>query len=134
MPKGRGFDSRCYHWNFSLTCSFQPHCGPDVDSASNRNEYHEYFFGGKGGWCLGLQPSWAYYLEIWKSQPPETLRACPDLHRDCFSFIASSFVNFSILKTQRSKIFLIFNFLGFISCTTLQNSKFVFMKFYLSTE
>ena len=23
--------------------SFRPHCGPGVDSASNRNEYHEHF-------------------------------------------------------------------------------------------
>jgi len=43
--EGRGFDSRWYHWNFSLTQSFQPHYGPGVDSASNRNEYQEYFLG-----------------------------------------------------------------------------------------
>jgi len=41
------------HRNFSLT-SFWPHCGPGVDSASNRNEYQEYFVGGKGGRCVGL--------------------------------------------------------------------------------
>ena len=44
-PEGRGFDSRCCHWHFSLT-SFRPHYGPEVDSASNRNEYQEYFLGG----------------------------------------------------------------------------------------
>jgi hypothetical protein len=32
-------DSRWCHWNFS----FRPHYGPGVDSASNRNEYQEYF-------------------------------------------------------------------------------------------
>jgi len=42
-PEGRGFDSRRCHYNFSLTLSFRPHCGPGVDSASNRNEYQEYF-------------------------------------------------------------------------------------------
>jgi len=41
--EGRGFDSRWYHWNFSLTQSFQPHYGPGVDSTSKRNEYQEYF-------------------------------------------------------------------------------------------
>ena len=46
-PEGRGFDSRWCHWNFSLTQSFQPHCDPGVDSASNRNEYQEYFLGVK---------------------------------------------------------------------------------------
>ena len=34
-------------WNFSLTKSFSLHYGPGVDSASNRNEYQEYFLGVK---------------------------------------------------------------------------------------
>jgi hypothetical protein len=42
-PEGRGIDSRWYHWNFSLSESFRPHYGHGVDSASNRNEYQEYF-------------------------------------------------------------------------------------------
>jgi hypothetical protein len=33
---------------------FWPHYVPGVDSASNRNEYQEYFLGGKGGRCVGL--------------------------------------------------------------------------------
>ena len=36
--EGRGFDSRLCH---------RPHYGPGVDSASNRNEYQEYFLGVK---------------------------------------------------------------------------------------
>ena len=32
--------------------SFRSHYGPGVDSASNRNEYQEYFLGGKGGRCV----------------------------------------------------------------------------------
>ena len=39
--------SRSYHWNFSLTYSFRSYYGPGVDSASNRNEYQEYFMGVK---------------------------------------------------------------------------------------
>jgi len=65
----------------SLT-SFRPYCGPGVQSASNRNEYQEYFLGGKGGWwemLTILPPSYADCLEIWESQPPGTLSACPDL-------------------------------------------------------
>jgi hypothetical protein len=46
--EGRWFDSRWCRWNFSLTY------GPGVDSASNRNEYQEYFLGGKGGRCVRL--------------------------------------------------------------------------------
>ena len=48
---------------------------PGVDSASNRNEYQEYFVGDKGGWCLGLTTlhlSFADLLEIWEPQPPGT--------------------------------------------------------------
>jgi hypothetical protein len=42
------------------------------DSASNRNEYQEYFLGGKDGPCVGLTtlpPSCTDSLEIWESQP-----------------------------------------------------------------
>jgi hypothetical protein len=80
-PERRGFDSRWYHWNFSLTQSFRSHYGPGVDSASNRNEYQEYFLGGKGGQCVGLTLPFlcADCLEIWEPQPPGTLRACPGL-------------------------------------------------------
>jgi len=34
--------------------SFRSHHGPVVDTASNRNEYQEYFLGGKSGRCLRL--------------------------------------------------------------------------------
>jgi hypothetical protein len=52
-PEGRGFDSRWGRWDFSLTYSFQPHCGSGVDLACNINESQEYFLGGKGGRCVG---------------------------------------------------------------------------------
>ena len=60
------------------TCNYSP----GVDSASNRNEYQEYFLGGKGGQCVGLTtlpPSSADCLEIWEPQPPGTLRDYPGL-------------------------------------------------------
>ena len=81
-PEGCGFISRWCHWNFSLTQSIWLHCGPGVDSASNRNEYQEYFLGGKGSWCIGLTtwpPSCADCLEIWEPHPSGTLRVCPGL-------------------------------------------------------
>ena len=46
--EGRWFDSRWCHSNLSLI--FHLHNPSDrtgVDSASNRNEYHEYFLGDK---------------------------------------------------------------------------------------
>ena len=48
----------------------------------NRNEYQEYFLGGKRGRCVGLTtlpPSCADCLEILEPQPPGTLRACPGI-------------------------------------------------------
>jgi hypothetical protein len=44
---------------------------------------------GKGRRCVGLTNlplSYADCLEIWGPQPPENLRACPDLYRDCITF------------------------------------------------
>jgi len=34
-----------------------------------------------------LPPSQAYCHEIWEPQSPGTLRACPALNRDCFTFL-----------------------------------------------
>ena len=62
--------------------SFWAHYGPGVDSASNRNEYREYFLEVKSGRCVGLTtlpPSCADCLEIWEPQPPGTLWACSGL-------------------------------------------------------
>jgi len=44
--KGRWFDSRWCHWEFLIDI-IRSHYGPGVDSASNRNEYQEYFLGVK---------------------------------------------------------------------------------------
>jgi hypothetical protein len=67
----------------------------------NRNENQEYFLEGKGCRCVGmttLPPSYAEYLEIWESQTPETLRACPGLYRDFFNFI------YEIYDTEQNNI------------------------------
>ena len=44
--EGRWFDPSWRPWNFTLTY-FRPHYGLGIDSASNRNEYKEYFLGVK---------------------------------------------------------------------------------------
>jgi hypothetical protein len=75
--EGRGFDSHMVSLEFFIDRSFQPHYGPGVDSASNRNEYQEHFLGGKGGWCLRLTPlppSCGDCLEIWELLGP--VQAC----------------------------------------------------------
>ena len=70
--------------------SFLSRYGPGVDSSYNRNEYQEYFLGGKGGRCVGLTTlpsSCADCLEIWEPHLPGTLWACSGLYRVCFTFI-----------------------------------------------
>ena len=55
-PEGRGFDTRWGHFDFSLTLSFQPHCGSGVDSTSNRNKDQEYLLGVKAKvYTLGVK-------------------------------------------------------------------------------
>jgi len=46
---------------FLLTESFQPHYGPGVDSASNRNEYQECFLEVKAAGAYGWHP---YHLRV----------------------------------------------------------------------
>jgi hypothetical protein len=71
-PEVRGFDSRWCHLKILIGY------GSGVDSASNSNEYQQYFLRGKGGRCewLTLTPSCADCLEIWELQPSGTPRAC----------------------------------------------------------
>jgi len=51
--------------------------------ACNRNEYQEFFLGGKGDQSVRLTtlPPFASCPEIWEHQPSRTLRACPSLYR-----------------------------------------------------
>ena len=79
--EGGGFD-----WWFRR---HNPSSRPGVDTASNKNEYQEYFLESKGGRCVGLitlPPSCAGCLEIWEPEPSGTFRDCPSLYRDCFTF------------------------------------------------
>ena len=62
--------------------SFRSHYGPGVDSAFNRNEYQEYFLGGKGGRCVrltNLPPSCAVVMKSGNLNflvPSGPLQAC----------------------------------------------------------
>ena len=81
--EGRGFDFPMVSLEFFINIILPAALWPmGVDSASNRNEYQEYFLGGKGGRCLRLTtlpPSCAVCLEIWEPQPSGNLKACPGL-------------------------------------------------------
>ena len=45
--EGRWLDPSWCQWNFIDIKTFRSHYGPGVESASNRNEYQEYFLGVK---------------------------------------------------------------------------------------
>jgi hypothetical protein len=62
--------------NFRFIAQYLNHCATAVP---NRNEYQEYFLGGKGGRCVrltALPPSCADCLEMGEPQSPGTLWAC----------------------------------------------------------
>ena len=62
--------------------SFRSHYGPGVESASNRNEYQEYFLGGKAGRCVRLTNLPSSCAFVMKSgnlnflEPSGPLQAC----------------------------------------------------------
>jgi len=66
-PEGRGFDSRWCIYIFRLHNPSGRTMALALHSASNRNEYQEYFLEGKGGRCVGLAtlpPSFADCFEM----------------------------------------------------------------------
>jgi hypothetical protein len=84
--EGLVFGSRLCHWNYSLTWSFLPHCGPGADSISNGNEHQGYSLWGNSSRCVrltNLPPSCADCLDILRapsSCSPQRLsfkRDCP---------------------------------------------------------
>jgi len=81
--------------------TFRSHYGPGVDSASNRNEYHGAFPGGKGGRCIGLTNLSASCDVVMYSgnlnflEPSRTFQACNGTHLPiiCDIFFNSSWVD-----------------------------------------
>jgi hypothetical protein len=65
--EGRWLDPRWCHGIFHWHKSFWLHYGPGVDSASNRNEYQEYFLGGKFGRWVRLTTLPPFYADVKKS-------------------------------------------------------------------
>ena len=59
-----------------------------------------------GGWrwpvrgMTTLPPSCAECLEIWEPQHPGTLRACPDVYRNCFTVYRKEQVRFPLMYPQ----------------------------------
>jgi len=76
------------HWHISncdynrILRIFVNQNGSGVDSASNRNDYQDYFLGVESSRCVELTnvpSSCADCLEKWEPQSPGTLRASPGL-------------------------------------------------------
>jgi hypothetical protein len=89
-----------------------PHYGPGVDSASNRNEYQDYFLGGRGSWCTGLTTlpcSWADCPEIWEPHPSGTRRACTGIYLGFTSLMTWNF-RMLIITDETLKAVIILNY------------------------
>jgi hypothetical protein len=74
---------------FSTDWSFQPHYGPGVDSASNRNEYQLSSCWQRAAGAWGWQPHrhlWAEYLVNVGDSTSHNLRAPTACYRDNFTF------------------------------------------------
>ena len=100
-PEGLGFDFRWFVWNILWTLILWPHYGPGVDSASNRNEYREYFLGAMLAVAKAenLLFSCANYLGVWEPQPPGILRTCTRLLYRLYIFLA----NWVVTHLSRSR-------------------------------
>ena len=65
--------------------------------------------GGKEGQYVGLTTlplSGVDYIDNWEPQPPETLRACPDLYRICLPLPEKLFLQRGVLQSSLSYIWL----------------------------
>jgi len=91
--EGRWFDSWWCQWNFSLTFSFLSRYGPGVGSASNRNEYQEYFLGVNAADVYGWQPYHIHVPIVLKFrnlnllEPFGPVQACNGIALLCFSLL-----------------------------------------------
>jgi hypothetical protein len=87
--------------DFSIDLILQPHYGPGVDSASNRNEYQESSWGVKGGRHMKLTTSLPAVSQMWEPRHLTTLWAFMTCYRDSFTFYLFRFI---ILETVFSKL------------------------------
>ena len=99
-PEGRG----C-HWTFSRALG--------VDSASNRNEYQEYFLGGKGCPFVGLTNLPPSCAECHESREPQTPRHTQDLSSNVQGLLQF------LLHSVNKAIILMFNLAVHIAATGL---------------
>jgi hypothetical protein len=95
--EGHGIDFRWCYLNFSLTKSFRPHYGPGVDSASNRNEYQEYFLEVKAAGAYGWQTYHLHEPIVLKSGRLNLLE--PSGFLKTFNAFTSTLQNTSTIKS-----------------------------------
>jgi len=119
-PEGHGVNTQRCHWNFSLTKSFCPHYGPQVNSASNRNEFQEYFLEDKG--CRCWWPHHLHVLIVLKfgslslSEPSRPDQACTGI---ALPFTCINWLCVTLLHSRRILVVIIcvrFTLVSYIWC------------------
>jgi hypothetical protein len=78
-----------FHWHNPSGCTM----ALGLTQPLNRNEYQEYFMGGKGSQYVELTtlpPSCADCLEKWEPQPPGTLRVCTGIALNFYHLILTT--------------------------------------------
>ena len=87
--EGCGFDSPMVSLEFFIDIILPAALWPWVWLSLYQKWVPGIFPGSEGGRCIGLTTlpaSSSDCFEIWEPQPPGTLRACPGLQWDCFTF------------------------------------------------
>jgi hypothetical protein len=69
-----------FHWHNTFSCTMPLGLTQPLTEMSSCGGGSRYIR------LTTLPPSCANCLEIWEPQPPDTLRACPGLYKDCFTF------------------------------------------------
>jgi hypothetical protein len=98
---------RIFHWHNHVGRTMALGSAQPLTEMSARN----ISWGGKAGrcvWLTTLRPSCADCLEIWEPRPPVTLRACPGLQWDCFTFFTARLWKVKVISTSAEHITSIF--------------------------
>jgi hypothetical protein len=123
-----GLGTALQTWRSRIRLEFSIDINHPINSDSNRNEYQEYFLGGKGGRCVGLTslpPSYANCLQIWGLNLLESYGPVRGLYRDCLTWTQDDH-SYSLMGdwvSHPSSLYIHFNYEFSYLATHMNNEK-----------